>query len=175
MEGLREVLVVVPPCADDIYARHQHVWQAMQGRAHHGRAFIFAAVSPHLVRVRSACLERGDDSVLADGQLRVSLVTAHRSPDGRMVAVEDRNMPTWTRALLARHGLRVEAVNIMGSAVARGVKLDEASGLPLNIELPVRDVNLTVSIQNRGKANLAWAYGIGRGKRFGYGMLQRAG
>jgi len=173
MDGLREILVALPHSRGDIYRRHQLVWRAMHGRARQGSAFLFAEVSPHLVRVRSSCLERGSPSSLAEGIHRLQLVTARR--DGlRMTVIPDADVTEWVSALLDQHGLRTCHVELRGSSIVTGIKRDRITGKEMNIQLPVKDLLIDVSISHRAKANLAWAHGIGRGKRFGFGMLQRA-
>lgn len=173
MGALREALVALPLTHGDIYRRHQLVWRAMHGLVRDGRSFIFASVSDHMVAVRSEQLERGEPSSLTDGWLRVQVVAARR--DGqRMMAIESRQMEGWATALLIPHGLSVRRVEVLGDLVASGCKRDPATGKDLTIRLPVKDMLLDVAIDHRAKANLAWANGVGRGKRFGFGMLRRA-
>lgn len=174
MGSLKETLVALPPWKGDIYRRHQLVWRAMHGHPKGDRSFIFAEVSPSIVCVRSACLERGTPSGLVDGALRVDLVAARRSGQ-RMIALTDNETPEWASELLSQHGLQATRVTIIGSEMAAGRKLYKTSGETLAIQLPIKSLVLEVSIDQRAKANLAWAHGIGRGKRFGFGMLRRAG
>lgn len=173
MDAVREILIALPPTHGDIYRRHQLVWRAMQAHASHGRDFVFAAESDHLVRVRSACLDRGTISTVRDGMLRVDLVTAVRF-GSKIEPVEHGDMAGWTEALLAQHGFRAQTIEVLRGDVARGRKAQRDTGATLMIALPVRTVQVDVRIEHHGKAALAWERGIGRGKRFGFGMLQAA-
>ena len=173
MGELRETLVALPSTHGDIYRRHQLVWRAMHGLVHTGQSFIFTSVSDHMVAVRSERLERGELSALSEGLMRVQLVAARR--DGqRMRPIANAHMDDWVADLMALHGLRVHRVTVLADFMAAGSKRDAASGKTLAIQLPVKNVLIETTIEHRAKAALAWANGVGRGKRFGFGMLQRA-
>ena len=172
-DELREILVSLPGAPADIYRRHQLVWRAMHNCTRPGSRFLFAAVSPHLVRVRGA-IDRGRPAVLSDGDIRVDLVVASRHGNS-MRALEDSELPGWTRRLMQVHGYAVTDVTTLARGEALGRKLDKSTGQTLEIRLPVASLHLKTRIENRARADLAWSHGIGRGRRFGYGMMFRAG
>lgn len=173
MAELRETLVALPPWHGDIYRRHQLVWRAMNGITRVGTSFVFAAVSEHMVAVRSDRIERGAISTLAEGQLRTQLVAARREGT-RMTSIQADEMHDWAAVLLSAHGMSLRRLEVLSSSIAAGRKRDRTTGEEMAIRLPIKEVLLDVEIQHPAKANLAWAHGIGRGKRFGFGMLQRA-
>lgn len=67
-----------------------------------------------------------------------------------------------------------ENVNVMSTGDAGGRKRDAKTGAVLDIRLPVVHIEFDATLQDQGKAQLAWRRGIGRGKRFGLGMLRKA-
>lgn len=104
--------------------------------------------------------------------MHVDLVAARR--DGaRMTAIEDDRIEEWVSTLFVSHGLLIERLHSVGPlGSACGAKRDRRTGHTLEIRLPVRAFEMDVTIAHGARANLAWGRGIGRGKRFGFGMLQ---
>lgn len=172
---LREMLVALPGAVGtDIYRRHQWVWRAMHAHAQHGSAFVFGAVSERLLCVRSDRLPRGAPSALTDGRHRLAVVAARRGGQ-RMKPVEASAAGDWVTALLWQHGMRVDGLQVLAQWTARGEKPGPSGGgSGMLIALPIVEVTMNVQIVQRVKAMAAWSQGIGRGKRFGFGMLQRA-
>lgn len=169
----REVHLALPAHGGDIYRRHQLVWRAMHARASTGREFIFRPVGDHLVVVRSEALERGCSTHVVDGRLMVSMVASARVPSVA-APLSDEALPRYLDELLTSHGFQLLSCHSTASYPVRGRKVDRETGQRHAIELPIRDVVVDVRITHRAKAELAWRLGIGRGKRFGFGMLVAA-
>jgi len=164
----REMLALLPPdTGRDLYGIHQAVWKAVAPHLRDGRAFIFWMTDPTCARVRSEHFGVGRPQLLRDGWLSTSLVTALRSKSG-MRAVDDANLGPWLDRLAGENGLRLIDFSAKPLRFVRGHK----GRLGITITLPVRDVRMRVKIEQRAKAELAWHRGIGRGKRFGFGMLR---
>lgn len=110
---------------------------------------------------------------MIEGRLKIEIVTAKR--DGqRMMALPAESVPAWFEALLQGHGIEACRIGEVRRDIVRGRKTDRHTGTPLEIQLPVSEIHFDAVIVHRAKANLAWAYGVGRGKRFGFGMLRVA-
>lgn len=170
MSGTKEILIALPEHGDDIYRRHQLVWRAMHGNVTSGRGFIFQAVGAHLARVRSDTLERGMATQAREGWLTVTLVASARIPSVA-TPLKDDDLPGYLDQLMTGHGYELLSCQFTDSWPARGRKRDRETGRVHAIELPTREITMNVRITHPAKAELAWQYGIGRGKRFGFGML----
>ena len=83
-------------------------------------------------------------------------------------------LPAWAEAKLRRSGLRPSRVRVERYGVQHGNKIDRATGQDHRITLPVARVSFDLEIGDEVLANLAWLEGIGRGRRFGLGMLCKA-
>lgn len=165
-----QMMVGVPLDSDDVYLRHQQVWQAMHAtaRAGCGQDFVFAEVAPRLFEVRSPRLRTGEFARLpAVGQvrpLRVSLVAMWGSAHDRPVAAGA--LTSWCGDRLRQHGLGLSALAIERVRECRGLK----RGVP--IRLQVVDVHAQACVVDAALAARAFVNGVGRGKRFGFGMLR---
>ncbi len=169
MSVVREMRVALPDHAGDIYRRHQLVWEIMHGRARTGSSFVFAMLSPRTALLRSDRIERGTPAVPREGWTVVSIVTALRMPDGSP-AMANQEAETYIAGLMLRHGVSVDHLKVSPTRDAVGVK--PRLGSNGRIVLPVRDVLMEVRIADQAHAEAAWRAGVGRGKRFGYGMLR---
>lgn len=171
-EFCREVMVALPDTGGDIYRQHQHVWKAMHGDFRHGREFVYSMLSPHLALVRSTRLSRGVTSVLPEHSMKATLVTAAQTPAGlrRLDRDEARGM---VASLLHRHGIMAARIEISSQRMATGCKVDRVTGRRHVIAVPISDVIFDARVHQPALAQLAWRDGIGRGKRFGFGMLQK--
>lgn len=168
---LREMTLAIPPHGEDIYRRHQLVWRAMHRKAGSGQDFLFAAQSANVMLIRSDRLHQGVESQLREGALTVSVVAETRMGNvGK--AVSDQTLPEWMERMMDNHGFRLQGMQSSELYYANGLKMDGEK--PLAILLAIRDIRMDVGITHRGKAQRAWQMGIGRGKRFGYGMLRPA-
>lgn len=169
MPAVREVTVALPAHGEDIYRRHQLVWTVMHGRAGSGGDFVFAMLSPRIALLRSSRFDRGVLTVPREGRLAVSLVAVSRMQDGDR-AITDAMAPAFVTDLMGQHGIVVDLVSISPPREAVGIK--QRQGTRHRIALPIRDVLMDARIADPLLAEIAWRSGIGRGKRFGYGMLR---
>jgi hypothetical protein len=168
---LRELTLAIPPHGNDIYRRHQLVWRAMHQHACSGKDFLFVAKSSNVMVIRSDHLHHGNESQLRDGELIVAIVAETRTGIvGK--AITDQLLPAWMERMMANHGFRLQDMQASNLYYANGLKMEGERSFA--IQLAVRDIRMDVSIIHRGKAQRAWQTGVGRGKRFGYGMLRPA-
>lgn len=168
----QELMVACPNTGDeqDLYLMHQTVWSITerQQEVRHVPTLLYRE-DAGVIRVRvSDCAMRGTKPVgvsLALGaemEVRVKLAlwrtVPHRVQPGQ---IEHR-----VRQLLCGAGLT--CLNVQSSQyVARGYK----SSLNAAIALPIANVSGNVRVENAALAANAWTQGVGRGKRFGFGML----
>lgn len=162
-----ELLIAVPGKQQDLYDLHQRVWSRVsraQAVAH--RPTILYRCDKGLVRVRvSNCAMFGDQPVRAsfcEDDLVSLEVRMALSRDGRpMTQGYARNR---VFEIFERSGLDLIDAQL---SIAR------ASGYKqgMRIELGVADVEAKVRIRQPEAVAHAWRHGIGRGKRFGFGMM----
>lgn len=167
----RELFVALPNTGGDIYVQHQKVWEAMaphMDRAGHGH-FLYVMTSPRLALVRSTHLARGKLTTMPDAMLRMTVVTA-RQVEGRLLRLDRTQAFDKIRLMLDEHGIYPEQLAIDRQYDLAGNKAKEQR----KITLPVSEIRFMPRLLNRAKAHLAWRDGIGRGKRFGCGMLRIA-
>lgn len=167
----REIHVALPDTGGDIYLQHQKVWEVMASHIDRRRreSFIYAMRSPRMAHVRSAYLLRGHPAAMPASPLCMTLVTA-KQVDGRLVALRGQAAFDKVRALLTEHGIYPEQLAIDEQFELIGFKAKQQR----RIALPVSHIRFVPRISNPAKAHLAWCDGIGRGKRFGCGMLRVA-
>ena len=173
MEGIKEIMVAIPDDGGDIYRRHQLLWRAMHARQRRGSTFIFAALAPRIMQVRGVALDRGAPSTLCAGDLCIDLVVAKRD-NQQIHPLADSDLPDWIRALLHNNGFEMLDLSIENRDEVVGWKQHATTGQRLKIKLPVASLRVQTRVVRHAHASLAWAYGISRGRRFGYGMLRRA-
>lgn len=164
-----ELLIAVPAAQQDLYAQHKAVWEQVSRVQAIDRAptpTLLYRRDKGLARVRvSDCAIHGglpthaffrENEVMS---LDVRLVV---SRDGRPV------QPAFARArvrdLVEHSGMDIMEMEFSCSPVS-GRKKD------MLIELWVADVMAKVRIRRPDAAAFAWRHGIGRGKRFGFGMM----
>lgn len=167
----QELLLAAPHgCAEDLYLAHQAVWHATSHqRSVAKRPTLVYRVDGGLIRVRvSDCAMRGTRPVkaeLAIGDvlpLRLRLALWLQVPnrtDRARIDQRIRDLMTQAGLELLSHGYSL--------AVASGYKAKQSS----YIELPVVSLDAKVRIMQPDKVAEAWINGIGKGKRFGFGML----
>lgn len=167
----QELLLAAPQgSADDIYLSHQAVWQATSHqRAVASRPALVYRVDDGMIRVRvSDCAMRGTKPVKADlagGDvlaLKVRLALWLQVP----YRTEQAHIEQRIHALLEQAGLHLLDFAYR-TGIACGRKVKQSSF----IELPVASIEGRVRVMQPEKAIAAWVNGIGKGKRFGFGML----
>lgn len=167
-----EIVLAVPPTLQDIYQLHQAVWsQVDRAQAVRHRPVILYRQDRGLVRVRvSDCaILRGrgqpdrasfEEGQSLDWQVRLALWRDDTSPTHNIA----RDAEARIVALLESAGVVVDDLSF-STGLAMGQK--QAHG----IRLPVADVQARVRIVDAARARDAWIHGLGRGRRFGFGML----
>lgn len=173
---MREILVALPGDTDDIYCRHQQVWSAMSDVAQRGQDFLYAMVSSRLARVRSAKLDRGTVSEARAGAMALTVVAGRRLDNSdRLTPLTEAEIAAWLSSLLPGHGLAVGNLVVERVGTAHGIKVDRSVAEPrqMRIWLPFAHVRFDAAITNPALAALAWRDGVGRGRRFGFGMLRQ--
>jgi 1,2-phenylacetyl-CoA epoxidase PaaB subunit len=204
-ESLRELMVVVPTddvyrthqlVWDFVASR---VAKAA-GKAR-GQDFQFAARSPgsSIMVVRSAHFAAPSDSRAQHTAQRavdlppkgafgfqIELAAYRRRSDGSHFAVHESEREDWVRNLLWQHGLILHRACMTPVRAKTGTKLCKATGKPLDIVIPGLHVEGLAEVGPTDpsgdptaapyiKARNALELGIGRGKRFGLGMLRVQG
>jgi hypothetical protein len=162
-----ELLLAVPAVQQDLYALHQAVWERVS------RAQV--------VRHAPTILYRRDKGL---ARVRVSDCAVHGGLPTVACFRENEVVSLTVRMALSRNGKPMRG----DSAHARVCDLVERNGMdPIEIEfscwratgrkddmlieLGVADVEAKVRIRQPESVAHAWRHGIGRGKRFGFGMM----
>lgn len=170
---VREILIATPEDSLDLYRIHQQVWEHAQRAARPGvrPTFLFRA-EPGVVRVRSSDFARGVERRFLPGVdtfLEVAAVV--QSGDRRELPIAHVDLPAWARDKMTAAGFEVQQLEVLGYGPRAGLKMDRLTGRRHNIVLPVASLQLRLDIADPDKASCAWRDGIGRGRRFGLGML----
>lgn len=171
MIGTREMLIAMPPCGDDIYRMHQQVWSVVAPHTRGRNAFLYAFEAPGVVRVRSRDLPSGCDRVVpVEGHATIDLVAVEGHDQSRALAHE--RMAPWVASHVLDAGLDIVGALDLSLSMARGRKLDRHSGRTHHIRLPVVQARFKYRIVDNRLAARALHEGIGRNRRFGFGMLR---
>lgn len=178
----REVLVAVPGNQEDLYLRHQQVWDAA-GRRFGARAgfntvheFLFRRESPQIYRLRSSTFQPAGAQAVAlptsgtSYRFDIELVAMRGSDHSE--PVHPPHLNDWVESLLGRNGFKVSAFSSNSLAWHRGVKqIKDRPGSSMRIAYQIARVAGTLSVSDTALAQAAFTSGIGRGRRFGFGML----
>ena len=168
--GNEMILTVPSHCMFDIYRLHQVVWERVVSgqyiKVWHP-SILFRRDGPLVrVRVSNTAMATGAPvtSVLCQGSdmsvdVHIALWRSMREVYG---TAYDR-----AKTILGEHGLELGKAHVT-CGVARGWK----GRIGAHIELPVARIEGAVRITDARAAANAWKLGVGRGKRFGFGMLQ---
>jgi hypothetical protein len=172
----QELLLAVPMQLADIYEVHQRVWsEVSRAQAVDHRPTLLYRHDPGMIRVRiSDCaLRRGSMA----RPVRISLVKGDEVSLRTQLALWRNVPPHASRTkvmervieLLSSAGLDVKLPTLdIGTSIGRGCKQRHGG---CDIALPVATVHARVEVMDPGKAAEAWVHGLGRGRRFGFGML----
>lgn len=163
----QEILLAAPGADQDIYRLHQSVWQQVSiAQATRHKPTLLYRREGGLVRVRVT------DSALKSSAPQRQIFCAGANHKLQVRLVLDRTgekvvLPAWaserSAELLAEAGLEVFAITAAPSR-ASGIKNGTKIGLG------IADVIAQVKVMRPELAASAWCRGIGRGKRFGFGM-----
>lgn len=167
----REMLLAVPGDTDDIYRRHQQVWAGMAAHVRAGTEFLYRQQSPRLMRVRSAALPGGRVVVFRAGPMAVDLVVSDRYDRNKERDVPQDRALEWAAALLHGNGFEVRAIELLQYRIVMGTKPPRDGAPGHRIRYATARFKMDLSIQDQLAAQHAWQRGIGRGRRFGFGML----
>lgn len=170
---VREILIAAPDVSPDLYRLHQQVWEHAQRAATPGvrPSFLFRA-EQGVIRVRSGNFARGVERRFRPGvDALMEMAAVVQTADGREMPVAHADLPAWARDKVAASGFEVQEIEIQAYGPRSGLKTDCGTGRRHNIVLPVASLRLRLLITDPEKASCAWRDGIGRGKRFGLGML----
>lgn len=156
----------------DVYKRHQQVWQAVAPFAEQGQDFLFQRVDAGIFRVRSRKLGRhGAPVAVPNG---VCVLRGHLSRavirQGRQVTVRDDEVGGWFRTVARNHGLMVRAAAFGSGPKEAGVKVG-ADGTAHEIRFETVEVEACVEQLEEFAFERVLESGLGRGRRFGYGMM----
>lgn len=169
----REILIAIPGLPTDLYRMHQCVWEHAEraATAGHRPQFLYR-VENGLVQVRGLDFCKGTVREFRPGRTcRLDIAAIKRSSNGGEMPVEASQLEDWTVGLLAKAGFKVRDLDVENYVLQRGIKHDRNTGRRHLIELPVARLQLELDVLDPDRAQLAWCGGIGRGKRFGLGML----
>lgn len=172
---VREILIAAPDVSPDLYRLHQQVWEHAQRAARPGGrpTFLFRA-DRGVVRARSVDFVRGiERNFRSNADVSLDLAAVIQTMDGREQPVAHGDLSAWVADRLAAAGFDVRAIDLLAYDMRSGVKVDRATGRRHMISLPVACLRLRLEIVDQGKAMCAWREGIGRGRRFGLGMLSQ--
>lgn len=171
----REILIALPDTPEDLYLLHQQVWQHAKRAAvpSHRPTFLYR-VDEGVVRVRSRDFVRGRAQALSEGPCFLDLAAVIQEDGGGQRAVALDELATWAESKLKRSGVRPGRLCVVSYCVQRGNKIDRATGRHHRITLPVVRVSFDLEVEDEALVDLAWSEGIGRGRRFGLGMLCKA-
>lgn len=174
-------LVVAAPSSMDLYATHQAVWAVVSRRC--------TTSKPQLIYKADDCGDGKGGFIhvrVAGAALRGSRATRKTFSVGQHLSVSCRIAP-WRSA----HHLQYANEQVLAGRVAEifataGLELSCPDGLTLlqtgvqaghkcklgvDIRLPFVDCKAQLVVTDAVLASRAWSTGIGRGKRFGFGML----
>lgn len=168
----REIMVAIPGLPDDLYRMHQCIWQHAEQASKRGvRPTFLYRVDDGLVRVRSVDFARGTVKSFRAGPCRLDLAAVIQGSDGTSRAVSADDLQAWAVSKISQAGFEVRSLQVLDYRMNHGSKLDKITGRRHRISLPVARLALDLGITDPQKALSAWEDGIGRGRRFGLGML----
>lgn len=164
----REFVFSVPAAVSDLYQLHQMVWSQVDFlRDVRARPTILYRRDRGMLRVRvSGVAMRHGQSVIIHPDVGEVVDLKIRAALWRRVGPSDGAARTRAGELLSAAGLEPIAMTVTTS-VAEGYKA-RAGEL---IRLAVADVQAKCKVTDAAKAIDAWRCGIGRGRRFGFGMI----
>lgn len=161
----------------DAYAVHQSVWSLMREHCDASQPIFQFRVDPDngLTTIRSRFLRRGKfvrPGVMPDqGRVRVkvSIKAVAQGNDSERDLDIDQSREL-ARRLLSTAGLEISEFACVTIGRMCGKKQTQ-SGSVLNIDFACAHIEAVGSVADREKLTHAWMHGIGRGKRFGLGMI----
>lgn len=169
----REIMIAIPGLPSDLYQMHQCVWEHAAHAAKPGKKprFLYR-VENGMVQVRGPDFRTGMVREFNPVRpVRLDIVAVKRSRVDGQIPVEASQLNDWMVGTLEKVGLKVRRLHIESYVIHRGIKRDRNTNRSHLIELPVARLQLKLDVQDQTLAIAAWSDGIGRGRRFGFGML----
>lgn len=165
----REILIALPSGEVDQYRVHQDVWRHVVevcGPTREPPVFIYRIDGP-MIRVRSCAFGRQGIAATfrADKPVYLDLAALHGG--GNKQPVPPHMLADWCRRQLAATGFDVRSLDVLAYESRTGFKAAGAH----KISIPVAQLRAELRASDPASAERAWRNGIGRGKRFGLGML----
>lgn len=156
----------------DVYKRHQQVWQAVAPFADKGQDFLFRRVDDGVFKVRSRKLGRHGAPVAVPKGVCVLRGPISRAVirNGRQVTVRDAEVGEWFRTVARNHGLMVRAAAFGKGPTEAGEKVNP-DGKAHEIRFDTLEVEACVEQLEEFAFERVLESGLGRGRRFGYGMM----
>ena len=169
----REILLALPSTETDLYRVHQLVWkhvaQAMGG-SRVRPSFVYR-VDGGMVRIRSTdfpATVRRIAEFQCGRTVSVDLACIVQTPQGEL-PVPQEELAGWVTAKLEAAGYGVDELAVSDCRWLAGTKITP-TGVQ-RIRIPCTRVHAAVHAVHPALCTDAWSAGIGRGKRFGLGML----
>jgi len=162
-----EITLAAPPSMRDMYQLHQAVW------SHVDRS--------QAVRHRPVILYRQDQGMVRVRVSDCAIMHGRGQPD--RASFEEGQTMNWDvrlalwRGLAQARDIKARILEILERAGVEVVSMRFRKGVSEGrkrhhvIRLPVADVAAHVRIVEPIKARDAWLNGLGRGRRFGFGMI----
>lgn len=164
----REITIALPTREADLYRIHQLVWRHVaQASASRGGppCFLYRIDGP-LIRVRSDAFSIGvATSFRPSHPVYVDLAALHGG--GNKQPVPTHLLKDWCARQIGSSGFIVRELDVLAQEVRSGFKA--AGGHTITV--PVARVRAELSIADQPTCDRTWRTGLGRGKRFGLGML----
>jgi hypothetical protein len=174
---LREILLACPAREDDLYKLHQLVWTFASSMSNRSSPEFLYRQEGSIIRVRSTHFNsRGSTPVreLRSGgalnHVAVDLVAVSRGHAGE-TAIPEEALALWSQMVIEKAGFTVHSLEAT-PMLRVGNKTDRIHGRAHRIAMPISRVVARVSVKDRAAAEHAWVHGLGRGRRFGMGMIQ---
>lgn len=166
--------VVVPGGSSDLYLRHQRIWEAVSAHARTGKDFLFWQSTPGLFIVRGKRLPdrfSRPARLLNSGHFELDMIAVRRQGSVELPVSAD-DLADWFQVRADDSGFTFSLDTAQPLGFDTGTKFDHETGKAHRIKLPVARFTGHFEIADRLKAETAFAEGLGRGRRFGYGMLR---
>lgn len=164
----RELLIALPGVETDLYRIHQLVWDHVDGavgRSMQPPSFIYR-IDNGMIRVRSqAFASKGTVAAAFRATAPVFIDLAAVWGAKHDQGVPAGHLSEWCEEKLALSGLQTLSLTILDHETRIGMKKGQ------RIQIPVARICATVLVTDQDSFAQAWSHGIGRGKRFGLGML----
>ncbi len=170
---VREILIATPGLPSDLYRMHQTVWLHAVKAAKPGKTprFLYR-VENGMVKIRSPDFNIGTVREFRAGRpCTLDIAAVIQSVVHGQQPVPRSALHSWAVNKLNDAGFYVRQLQVLRYEIHRGVKRDRNTAQKHLIELPVARIQLDLEIEDRSLADAAWCHGIGRGRRFGFGML----